>query len=459
MIYNQLDQPIRTIAPAPYSFYSDTIYDANNNVVETRIQNLVPILSGGHAQLDANDNVIYEIGSPAQFVNTYTYDILNNLVSEDIDATGATPSRLVTTYGYDPSENRVRVTYPEGNIVQSVYDERDLVFTMTQGFGTPLAATTTTHYDKNGNVIEVIDAEDTDGVGGAEFSRMVYDGYDRAKKVTDAAGNVVESIYDPAGNVIEAKTYGPIGGPTPTDTLGAANTLLGHVTSRFDERNRAYQSDAWLAVSAGVTTVRTPVLVDGVLTPGDGFVTSRTEYDAASRVTFTVEDDGDTTSSTVYDGVSRPVTTTDAVGNTVTSYYDANSNVVQTRATDTHQTVGRADEVVDSFVFYDVLNRATRSVDNIGNVNRVVYDSRGNTINTTDALQNTTTMSYDGASRMYRTDRLMRINGDGTKGKDITPWSASLRLREVAATGSSPHASAAPRRAWHSRAMPQEHLP
>ncbi len=100
-IYNELNQIIRVIEPAPYSYNTDTIYDANNNIVQTIKENKIPDLIDFKPQFDINNNVILANGTPNTFVQNYDYDILNKLLTSDIDATDSIPNRLVTIYQYD----------------------------------------------------------------------------------------------------------------------------------------------------------------------------------------------------------------------------------------------------------------------------------------------------------------------------------------------------------------------
>ena len=48
--------------------------------------------------------------TPSAFVNLSTYDLLDRLRVRDLDATGSTPSRLVTRQEYDGNENRTLTT-------------------------------------------------------------------------------------------------------------------------------------------------------------------------------------------------------------------------------------------------------------------------------------------------------------------------------------------------------------
>jgi hypothetical protein len=63
---------------------------------------------------------------PGWFSNLYAFDLLDNKVSQDIDATGSDPASLVTTYARDPNQNVVKMTLPEDNTVEFDFDERNL---------------------------------------------------------------------------------------------------------------------------------------------------------------------------------------------------------------------------------------------------------------------------------------------------------------------------------------------
>ena len=418
-VVNELNQVIRTTEPAPYSYSKDAIYDANDNIIERRVENTAPVLTDHKPQLDMDGNVALAAATPSVFQHTYTYDILDNLITEDVDAAGSTPNRLLTQYGYDGNENRTTVTKPEGNVVETLYDERDLVFSVTTGFGSSDASTVSYNYDDNDNIVEVIDGQDNNGDGVPESLIYEYDGYNRLKRTIDAVGTMQETIYDPKGNGIEKRVFGVVGGPSSTDNSGSGNVLLSHTKIRHDEINRAYQTDRWLTVASGTSLNRTPTLVDGPLSDADGFVSARTEYDAAGRVTYTVEDDRDTTEHR-YDGVNRRIRTIDEENNDIDYTYDRNSNIVVTTEIDRSQVAAEPDETIITTNTYDVLNRLTMTVDNVGNTDRFGYDSRDNQTVHEDAKGNTTLTDYDGANRQLATHTVMRADGTGATSIDTS---------------------------------------
>ncbi len=471
-VYNQLDQVVQVTQAAAHGLYgpdpgepepltdfryvSRYFYDFNDDLVLSQVEdrgntsnvdgNLSPadLPSGVPGASNADP-----VGGPAFVDTAYRYDILDNPVTLIQEVTnGASPETLRTQYRYDPNENPVLTIEPAGNASSAVYDERDLVFRTTAGATSPpplaqlasgdptsydvrggLASTTSFRYDLNGNLSEVVDADDTDSsaanndpaLGGGDRTRFLYDGFDRPTSVVDSVGNQTVSQYDPAGKVVRTSSFGQTGGPSPTSdgpiTLPAPVSSGGVIQSgnlvngnllratefSYDELGRAYQADAVLFVST-IPTVRAADVADGAtdlgkgnLTPGDnqaipgvsgvtilGRVTGRTEYDRNSRPTFTVQDDGDT-SRAFYDGVGRVIKTLDPQGNTVEAAYDDNSNVIESRMTDVSQVAGVPNEVFLTTMFYDSLDRVQRSVSNIGQTTEYRYDSRDNLVATADA--------------------------------------------------------------------------
>lgn len=131
-LVNKLDQNIKTVRAADvslspesgltnYAYESITLYDENDNVIETRIQNK-DALDG------ANDFI----------TNHYAFDILDQKKREILDVGGL---NITNEYCYDPSQNltnKVRgVGSPEQASEAWFYDERDILVSHTRGLGTP----------------------------------------------------------------------------------------------------------------------------------------------------------------------------------------------------------------------------------------------------------------------------------------------------------------------------------
>lgn len=401
-------------------------YDFNNNLVlQQKEDRGNTSLVNGNPPLD--DGTIIESPDPffddLAFADTvYKYDILDKPIETTQEVSNgflgfpAVGHFLTTRYRYDPNQNLTLRIFPEGNANSSIYDERDLLFRATRGAPGPESQLSLTLlgqndpvnydvrggiqsrmsylYNGNGNLVETVDAADTDSsadnnnpsLGRGDRTRHIYNGFDRRTSTVDSVGNQMVYQYDPAGNKIRELHFGPTGGPSPTsdgpDTLPApvsllkvdldernrivnveneiqsanlvnSNPLLSATEYLHDELSRTFQTDQVLFVNSA----RTPDVADGAadlgkadLTPEDnqaipgvditiaGRVSTRTEFDRKSRSTFTVEDDGDT-SRVLYDGADRVIKTVDPEGNTVETAYDDNNNVVERREIDLAQGV------------------------------------------------------------------------------------------------------------------------
>ncbi|MDV6029602.1 MAG: hypothetical protein F9B45_05755 [Phycisphaera sp. RhM] len=398
------------------------------------------------------------VGGTAFVDTVYKYDIQDNTI--EIAREVSDNEDLVTRYRYDANENRVLTILPAGNANSVVYDERDLVYQQTVGAHAPpvmalmapvdptdfdvrggIASTTTFHYDGNRNVVETVDADDTDGSasnnsdreGAGDRTRFTYDGFDRRTSVIDSVGNQSVYQYDPVGNLIRQSHFGPVGGSSPTadgpDDLSllqkvsqngqiqtanlVSSNLLSATESLYDEISRSFQTEQILFVNT-IPTQRTPDVADGATDlgkgdlsptdngteiPGDdddeipglagvvsviGRVSTRTEYDRNSRTTFLVEDDGDVHRSS-YDGVNRVIKSEGPEGNVVRYAYDDNHNLIETQEVDVAQVSGVKDEIFLTTYFYDSLNRLDRAVDNLGQATDYRYDSRDNLVAKADA--------------------------------------------------------------------------
>ncbi|MBI1374571.1 MAG: hypothetical protein GC159_17780 [Phycisphaera sp.] len=499
---NELGTVFRTISPAPYEYKVETHYDANRNVtrVDTEDQivrydsddptsagyaHFTPTGSGSTAHVPMNPGPGGSV-RPGWFTNLYEYDILDNKIEDDIDATGSTPSSLITQYEYDANQNLIKTTKPEGNTVEYDYDERNLQIATRVGYDANLGepgAVTISAYDKNSNLIQMIGASARGGVGnqltatiddafgsgnplvhtGDYVLENIYDGFDRVIQSIDAVGNVVLSSHDPNNRTIEVIRQGPIGGPTPTDRIGAANVDLAGGETRFDEAGRSYESQNNVFVASGTTipsgrdvthtgggleanstsnghTATETLVLGGVAQANSSYTLTRTVYDRASRVVEYVADNTGVTTNE-YDGASRAIRTVDAlqaVGlENITKYkYDANDNTiaaVQTeRCTITQPTV--PDETFRMTMRYDSLDRqvvsAKQGADGVldHNLNECCtwpictealiylagYDSRSNATVTIDPRANTEINLYDGANRLTQILDHVRQDGQGS---------------------------------------------
>jgi len=400
-VVNALNQVERRISEEPFIYEHAYIYDANDNIIREEIQNV------GANGPNLDETVTY----------TYDYDILDNRITKTEEV--STGEVLTTSYEYDNNENQTRIILPEENVVERVYDERDLVFTLTRGAGSPDASTQTFTYDGNGNLIETVDAEDNNGDGVGEATSVTYDGYDRKISTRDAVGNVKTFRYDPAGNVTRERSYGTNGGLSPTDDASADNALLKDIEYRYDELSRRFETNDALFTNDERFANNRPFGLEGPLTPNDGRVALRQEHDRNSRLTRTLDDN---THERVweYDGADRVVLEVDQLGNETRKTYDGNNNVIAVVELERNPDGLVPDETFTTRFEYDNLDRRTALIDNLNNRTDYQYDSRNNLIETTDALGNTQTYTYDGINRKLSESVDLRVGGTGAGAIDTS---------------------------------------
>ena len=378
--YNQLDQLVRHVSSPPFSYRTDTYYDAADRVVSKDVQNV-----------DENGAV----ESNAATSTLYYYDALSRLVRRRVE-----PDTVVidTEYQYDANDNLTLERRPEAvnghqptNVEHSLYDERDRLFRQTLAEGDLQASTTQTDYDKNGNVVATRRGLEAT----PEVSTSGYDGYDRVISSTDPMGNLKTRQYDANGNVTFVHVEGEL-----TDGESGPNVRLTETTSTYDEVDRLIRSDA-----AFFDTVTGSAITDGS-------VTWKYFYDANSRP-VRKEDDNSHGTNTAYDTAGRLSATTDAAGNSRTIGYDADSNVLTTTVLEISD-LGTAPQSFVTTYAYDALERRITTTDSIGNVEHDLYNSRGNVKSHIDARGNQTLSAYDGANRLVSTARKMTDTGDGS---------------------------------------------
>lgn len=390
--------PPEPISLTAFGYRERISYDFNNNVTRRQVEDRGNTSNTGG------------------FVDsTFKYDILNRQIeiTQEVDVTQS----LVTRYRYDANENRVMTIRPAGNADSAVYDERDLLFNSIRGAATRPAAglyaatdptnfnrpggagtlpsTTTYNYDRNKNLVESVDAEDNGGTkssiagGLGDVTRYTYDGYDRRKIIMDSLGNRTSHAYDPASHLVRVRQDGD---PVDDKAGAGANKTLSATEYIHDELSRVVAMHGVLFQTPDVTPARPPTLTDtpamdalapyladassdtaGV--PGAtgitviGRVTTITEYDRESRVTFTVQDDLDNY-RTDYDGASRIIRTLDSALNNGFSAGVFNpailsGNTGESAYDDNNEPASASDDVFCTYT-YDSLSRKIEETEKIG---------------------------------------------------------------------------------------------
>ncbi len=336
----------------------------------------------------------YATAVPAQTANTY--DALLQAATNGAAGAGSAPQ--ITVYGYDAAGNRIRQTsafgQPEAATTLYVYDglgrltrtvdprgvelsqgdapsalnERKLLGYINAGGGAlkasdlspaqreALAArySTVNDYDAAGHKISV-----TDALGGV--TRSEYDATGHVVRITDPRGNSALYYFDAAGRV--TLSVDPEGYATATtyDSLGQTLSV-----KRYFNR-----------VSGTYGIAQPPALPN--TSPSDAL--TRFEYDAAGRLSKTIDAESNSESYT-YNALGQRETLTNKLGG-VTSY--------------TYDQLGRK--------VSETLPITSRNADgqSVAVINRYAYDAFGNKTSATEAAglpeQRVTQFKYDGLNR------------------------------------------------------------
>ncbi len=296
---------------------------------------------------------------------SYLYDEAGKLaqitapaISTEVDGGSPVAAHPITTYGYDTFGEKVSSEDPNGNITSTNYDADGrpvstvLPAYTPPGSSTPITATSTQAYDKIGEVTSA-----TDQLGNT--TSFVYDQLGDVATVTQPGGGVTHYTRDTDGEQLSVTN--PLGAQSQAtyDFLGrtlTATQIVRQPTTTSDTTTRAYADQAGYLSS---------------MTSPTGVVTSYA-YDAAGELTATT-DGADNTTKYSYDSLGRQTIVTMPDGTSQHTTYDQAGNPVAMASEDATGTVLRQTSAT--------------------------FDADGNPLSMTDAMGNTTTLSYNAASQ------------------------------------------------------------
>ena len=313
------DVASRTVSPAPGVF--DTVafvHDADGE-----------LLCSATADATADAIDCPANGSHVPGVATRTYDADGHLSG------AADESGHVTTYAYDAAGELVSTTDPDHVVVHTAYDPDGRVSSVTRGYGTSAAATTTYAYDLPAGGAgcpagagAVYCARTTDPLGGA--STDVFDAADHRVAHVRPGGQTTSFRYDAVGN--RTATVDPAG----RTRLFAYDAALELVRITFDDGTspvaygydedgrRQFMSDGTGSSTFGYDPAGQLVAT----TDGAGASTGYT-YDPAGNLTAITYPNGQSVLRT-FDGAGRLVALADWDGRITSFAYDADGNLVST---------------------------------------------------------------------------------------------------------------------------------
>lgn len=435
-VFNQLNQVVKefskavTIAPGQTVRYQrEYFYDANDLLARIDIQ---VVDENGLIAPNTHFSTIYEYDELDNKIRTCKEvggtgiplgDL--NLPASKLDCSGlASPGFITEEMLYDDNDNLTVMRFGESvngnqpfNIVETLYDERDLVFQKIKAPGdTSNESVAQTDYDLNGNEMVF-----TSGVGSSapQQATKVFDGFDRYVSKTDAEGNVWTGIYDENGNLVEESLVGE-----EVEGVSGVDSTLGRVVYEIDGWNRVWRRlrDHFIVENGTVTTIP------------DGTSQTIFSYNSQSQLDL-IRDDNLDKFELDYDSANRLQLITGPEDNTrEVTLFDSNGNALEVTETDVSQ-IGSADEIFVTTRVFDELDRLVSTTDNLNRTNTYKYDSRGNVVVTIDALNHQVRNYFDGQNR--KTAEVIDLDGDGADIADSDDivmrqiWDDSSRLIEL----------------------------
>lgn len=347
--YSPSDRVVRTVASAPFNYERNLTYDANDDLVRISIQNIRGTISGQNVSDSdlpvINTNLTY---TPARTVAS---------IEQTVTSSRATKTTLI----YDKNDRLSRITSPLGKTINIVYDERGMVLSRTRGAGSAGASTEFFSYDANGSIEQSIDPR-------GAVSRFVHDPFDRLVSSIDPEGAAIQLTRNASGAITRQRAL---------DTSARGGSLLKEINNQFDELGRLLR------------TIR-PIFGTGII-PSQAV--TLLQRDAGGRLIRVLNPNQHET-RLEHDGLDRMTRLVDALSNDIRMEFDAVGNVTS-KTTRSFNPATSAFETFRTTALYDELNRAVLTVDNIGRMRRVAYDSRSHVVATADANGSVTSQGND----------------------------------------------------------------
>jgi len=341
--YDEWDNLVRIVYPDNTSESFE--YEPRFNLLTRAVDRRGNITSYQYDQYDEYGNVVQKteaVGTAAEKVTTFTYDIQNQLSTITLNGDANTKSGT-TTFNYDEHGNISSITDPLGHTVEFV------------------------QYDHLGNPLEIKDAR------GLTW-RYSYDALGRLMSKTDPLGQKTMYEYDGANN-----------NSAVVDVAQNRFEFIYNEHNQLTKARNPFTHDSRIIYNSDKLPVQ---LID------EAGKSRLTEYDNEGRLKRSVDGAGneivqhyDETPASFVNSY-QPVTI-EYPTYTQHLYYDKLQRLIQT--TDVVDTNTR----YSIHYTYDVAGNVIAKKDEEGNITRFEYDALNRLIKITDALQAVTELTYD----------------------------------------------------------------
>ena len=379
--YDIYNRKVKTIDA--YGREETNVYNVRDQVIKTNAFDKT-ITS---AKFDVHGNVVESTDAFGKKTKN-TYNILNQLVKEEV-------GDKVSEFVYDANGQQIEV--------------------INRNNGT----STKTIYDKNGNIVETIDAL-------GHSKKSIFDANNQIISQIDANGNTIQKQYDAYGNVIKE-----------TDALGFSKqtkyNAYGMKELEIDERgfdvSYEYNDDLLLTKVKDANNNTLQVTYNDkrqvIEETNANNATTKHEYDVYGREVKTIHPNGKVTTIT-YDALGNVVEEVDGV-KVVETQYDALGRLTETKVNGVTQEKNEYNKYNQVIKKYDANhNKSTYRYDVNGNVvytnekgyiSEKEYDIYGNLIQQIDNDVLVVKNTYDVNNRVIKVEE----NGNVTLLKTYDP--------------------------------------
>ncbi len=409
--------------------------DADGHVSQLRydgagrlVQASDPLTGTVQYQYDAVGNTVAITSgdSSGAILGTETrgYDARNRVQSDTVGGPGV--PALVTTTWYDADGNVVQVVAPAGDAALTTYDLAGETLTTEDDprvDAGPLPALQTSYgYDGAGNQAT---RQDPDG----RTTSTVYDGDNRVTQSVAVTGTSTVATtlgYDPDGNTVAETTQ-------TTDSAHPGQPQVSTYSATYDAADRvATETDNGLTTVYGYDAQGQ----QRVATVQDGQTAIATALDAEGRVTSIVEGDP-YTSNFSYNANDQLQTVSLPGGVQQSMQYDPNSQLVGVTAQGP-TTGGTFTSLTSQYQYtYDAASRVN-STTTLSGTDALAYDGPGRLTSETEQAGSTQVIAHGGAyGWTYDGNGNLQTAIDDTGATDVYTYSTTIRdeLTLMGATG------------------------
>ncbi|MGP0060686.1 MAG: DUF6531 domain-containing protein, partial [Beijerinckiaceae bacterium] len=356
---------------------------------------------------DSQTTVVNPLGKNA--IYHYNATVLPSLMNQIEGVPSAHCLGANTTYQYDNNSNVIQVTDGEGRVTTYTRESRGLPTSITRGYGTPSAATTTIAWNPTWRVPNEI----------VEPGRTTDYVWNTAGQLTSITQTDTTSQTVPY----------PTNGQTRTWTYGYTGLNLASVTGPVSGATTVYSYDANGFLNAVTNALNQTTTINSV--NGRGQPTSITDprgvqtalaYDLRGRLTSVSVDTGNTPATTTiaYTAAGDVASITDPIGGTQTFTYDnarrltSVTNSAGETVTYVRDAMGNASSVTITNASSATTYAKTQTFDELGRLIQSVgampanssyqfgYDRTDNLITVTDPRSYVFSYGFDALNRLIQ---------------------------------------------------------